>query len=210
MDRIWKFTWKAAVVLLTLQIATVSAIRYFTTSGGAPEFILSNAFANPFLGIHVASGVIALLIGPLQFVGRVRAQFPAFHRFTGRTYVGACAIGAPSGFMLAIGTNAGPLAGSGFALAALLWPVFTYAGVRAAIDGRFAPHREWMIRSYAITANAITLRLMLPLAGVMGIDFFAAYGVIAWLGWVTNLVVAEIYLRRSRGPTASEARFATA
>ena len=210
MDRIWTFTWKAAVVLLTLQIAAVSALRYFTTSGGAPEFILGNAFASPFLVIHVAAGVVALLIGPLQFVGRIRAQIPVFHRFIGRTYVGACAIGAPSGFMLAIGTNAGPVAGAGFAVAAVLWPIVTYAGVRAAIEGRFATHREWMIRSYAITANAITLRLMLPAAGVMGFDFFAAYGVIAWLGWITNLVLAEIYIRRSRGSITIERRLATA
>ena len=208
--RIWTITWKAAVVLLTLQVAAVSALRYLTGSEAAPEFILGNAFANPFLVIHVTAGVVALLIGPLQFVGRIRAQVPGIHRFIGRTYVGACAIGAPSGFMLAIGTNAGPVAGAGFAIAALLWPVFTYLGVQAAIEGRFAEHRQWMIRSYAITANAITLRLMLPLAGVMGFDFFAAYGVIAWLGWITNLAFTEIYLHRTPGSTKSEVTLATA
>ena len=208
--RIWTIVWKVALVLLTLQVAAVSALRYFTGSEAAPEFILGNAWANAFLVIHVAAGVVALLIGPLQFVRRIRAQFPAFHRAIGRTYVGACAIGAPSGFMLALGTNAGPIAGTGFAVAALLWPIFTYLGVRAAIEGQFVTHREWMIRSYAITANAITLRLMLPLAGVMGFDFFAAYGVIAWLGWITNLVLAEIHLRRTRGSVMIERRLATA
>ena len=100
--RIWTIVWKVALVLLTLQVAAVSALRYFTGSEAAPEFILGNAWANAFLVIHVAAGVAALLIGPLQFVRRIRAQFPAFHRAIGRTYVGACAIGAPSGFMLAI------------------------------------------------------------------------------------------------------------
>lgn len=202
--------WRAAIVLLTLQVAAVSALRYFTASGEAPEFILSNAFANPFLVIHVAGGIVALLVGPLQFVRGIRAKMPALHRATGRIYVGTCAIGAPAGFMLAIGTEAGPIAGTGFAVAALLWPLFTFLGVRAAIERRLAEHREWMIRSYAITANAITLRLMLPLAGVLGFDFFAAYSVIAWISWIANLVLAETYLRRTRVFRIAETRLATA
>jgi hypothetical protein len=208
--RIWTITWKAAVVLLTLQVAAVSALRYFTANETAPEFILSNVFANPFLVIHVAGGVVALLIGPFQFVSRIRANMPAIHRATGRIYVGACAIGAPAGLMLAMGTNAGPVAGAGFAIAAVLWPVFTYLGVRAAIERRFTEHREWMIRSYAITSNAITLRLMLPLAGALGFDFMPAYTVIAWLSWMTNLALIEIYLRRTRSSTTTAVRLATA
>lgn len=190
--------FQIALVLLTLQVAAVSTLRYFSASGGVPEFILANAFANPFLVIHVAAGVLALLIGPLQFVRRIRTRMPAVHRMIGRTYVGACALGAPSGFMLAIGTQAGPVAATGFAVGALLWPIFTYLGVKAAIEQRFSEHREWMIRSYALMANAITLRLMLPAAGWMGLDFFASYSVIAWLGWITNLAIAEIYLRQTR------------
>ena len=171
---------------------------------------LGNEFANPFLIIHVVSGAVALLIGPLQFVRLIRARTPAVHRAIGRIYVGACAIGAPSGFMLAIGTNAGPIAGAGFAMAGVLWPAFTYFGVRAAIERRFPDHREWMIRAYAIVANAITLRLMLPLAGALRFEFFAADQVIAWLGWITNLLLAEIYLRRTRGSTMTEGRLAAA
>jgi uncharacterized membrane protein len=200
--------WRAAIALLTLEIAIVSSLRYFTNSEPAPPPILANAFAHPFLIIHVVGGVTALLLGPLQFVKRIRERMPALHRASGRIYVGACAIGAPAGFMLAIGTVAGPVAATGFAIPALLWPVFTYLGVRAAIDRRFDEHRKWMLRSYAITANAITLRLMLPMAGFLGFEFMPAYRVIAWLGWITNLALMEIYLRRRKMPTTTEARLA--
>ena len=63
---------------------------------------------------------------------------------------------------------------------------------------------------YAITSNAITLRLMLPLAGALGFDFMPAYTVIAWLSWMTNLALFEIYLRRTRGSTTTAVRLATA
>jgi uncharacterized membrane protein len=193
---------KALVVLLSVEIAVVSALRYFTASEPPPPPILANAFARPFLLVHVIGGVTALLVAPVQFVRRVRTRWPALHRATGRVYVGACAIGAPSGLMLALGTTAGPVAATGFAIPALLWPAFTWLGWRAAVEGRFADHRDWMLRSYAITATAITLRLMLPAAALLGLDFLPAYRAISWLAWSTNLALFEYSIRRTRAGTA--------
>lgn len=190
---------RAAIVLLTVQIATVSLLKYLTENGGAPPPILGNAFANPFLVVHVIAGVIALVIGPLQFVRRIRERRPMVHRATGMVYVAATIVSAPAGLVLALGTTAGPVAGSGFALLALLVSLFTFLGLRAALEGRFSDHREWMLRSYAMTAAAITLRLMLPASAFLGFEFLPAYRVIAWLSWMTNLGIVELYIRRARG-----------
>ena len=160
---IWSAAWRGIVVLLIVEIAVVSLLRYVTGGDTPPPPIAANAFAHPFLVIHVVASVIALLVGPLQFVRRLRTRRPALHRATGYVYITACAIGAPAGFMIALGTTSGPLAASGFATAALLWAAFTWRGLRAAVDRRFAEHREWMLRSWAMTAAAITLRLMLAL-----------------------------------------------
>jgi uncharacterized membrane protein len=212
MDRRLAFStiWRGAIVLLTVEIAIVSSLRYLTGGEEPPPPILANAFANPFLVAHVATGVIALLLGPLQFVRRVRSRRPALHRATGMIYAAACAVAAPAGLMLALGTFAGPAAGAGFAIPALLLPVFTYFGLRAAMERRFAEHREWMIRSYALVATAITLRLMLPASGLLGFDFVPAYQVIAWLSWTTNLALAEYHIRRTRVSTAGYGTLATA
>ena len=201
--------WRAGLVLLAVQIAAVSIARYFTEFAEAPPPLLANAFANPFLSLHVAGGVIALLLGPLQFATRVRARRPAFHRLTGRLYCVACAIGAPAGLMLALGTVSGPIAGASFAILALLWAAFTLLGLRAAIARRIDEHREWMLRSYAMAAAAITLRLMLPAAGLLGFGFLEAYVVIAWLSWLANLAGVELYIRRRRLVPAAPATLAT-
>lgn len=192
--------WRAAIVLLSLQIAAVSILRYLAQSEPAPPPILANAFADPFLAIHVVGGVIALLVGPLQFVRRIRARRPALHRATGLVFVAACAAAAPSGFVLALGTTAGPAAGAGFALLALLLAVFAGLGLRSALERRFAEHREWMLRAYALVAAAITLRLMLPASALLGFDFLEAYRVIAWLSWTMNLALVEAHIRRTRAP----------
>jgi hypothetical protein len=100
---IYSAAWRALVILLTVEIAAVSALRYFTGSEPGPPPVLANAFAKPFLIIHVIGGVTALVVGPIQFARQVRARWPQVHRLTGRLYVAACAIGAPAGFMLALG-----------------------------------------------------------------------------------------------------------
>ncbi len=60
---------------------------------------------------------------------------------------------------------------------------------------RFVQHREWMIRSFALTFAAVTLRLYLPLAALLSIDFVDAYRALSFLCWVPNRVVVEFYLR---------------
>lgn len=202
---IYSTGWRAVVVLLTLEIAFVSVVRYFTGGEAPPPPIVANAFARPFLILHVAGGVTALVLAPLQFVGAIRTRWPAFHRAIGQVCVLACLFGAPAGFMLALGTTAGPVAATGFAIAAMLWALFTCLGWRAAVERRFGAHREWMLRAYAVVSTAITLRLMLPAAGLLGLEFYPAYRVIAWLSWMTNLVLFEAYIRRSRASGAARA-----
>lgn len=199
LSQIYSAAWRAAVVLLSVEIAAVSALRYFTGSEAPPPPILANAYAQPFLIIHVVGGVIALLVGPLQFVRRIRMRRPAFHRATGRIYVLACAIAAPSGFVLALGTTAGPVVAVGFAIPAILCASFTWLGWRAVMERRFGDHADWMLRSYAVIATAITLRLLIPASAYLDFDFLAAYRVNSWLAWIINLVLVEYAIRRSRG-----------
>jgi hypothetical protein len=68
-------------------------------------------------------------------------------------------------------------------------------GWRAAMRRRLVEHRRWMIRSWALTLAAVTLRLyMLALPGMSSpLD---AYRAISFLCWVPNLIAAELYLRR--------------
>ena len=207
---IYSVAWRAALALLTVEIAIVSALRYLAGVEPPPPPIAANAFATPFLVLHVAGGVAALLVGPLQFVRRIRTRRPAFHRAAGRIYILACAVAAPAGFALALGATAGPVAGTGFAVQAVLWGLFTGLGWRAAVERRFADHREWMLRSYALTAAAITLRLMLPASAFLGLEFVPAYRAIAWLAWTVNLALVEYHIRRNRGSAAPRTGFAEA
>jgi hypothetical protein len=53
-----------------------------------------------------------------------------------------------------------------------------------------------MLRSYALTFAAVTLRIWLaPLALLFG-DFEAGYRVVAWFCWVPYLLVIEAVIRK--------------
>jgi predicted membrane protein DUF2306 len=57
-------------------------------------------------------------------------------------------------------------------------------------------HRRWMVRNFALTFAAVTLRLWIPMSFAAGIPFEIAYPAIAWLCWVPNLLLPEYYLNR--------------
>jgi uncharacterized membrane protein len=148
--------------------------------------------------VHVFASVLALALGPFQFSSRLRAKRPALHRWTGRLYLGVgVLVGGLAALYLAPFAFGGPVARLGFGTLAAAW---LYTGARAYFSirgGAVADHRRWMARNYALTLAAVTLRLYIPLSVVAGIEFSAAYAVIAWLCWVPNLAVAEW---RSRSP----------
>jgi predicted membrane protein DUF2306 len=183
--------------LLCVALALVS-YRYLLGAGAVPPVIASNLFKNPWLLVHVAGAATALLVGPVQFSSTLRARFRRLHRWIGRTYAVSCLIGGAGGFALALGASTGPVSTIGFGSLAVLWILTTVLAWRRAMQRRFVAHRVWMIRSFALTFAAVTLRLYLPIASLLAIPFVDAYRAISFLAWVPNLLLVELYLRARR------------
>jgi hypothetical protein len=194
--------WPGAIAfgLMTLLSAYV-AIHGLSYLAGtqAPPVVEDNGMGMRMLMVHAGAAGVALLLGPLQFLEVIRKRARTLHRWIGRTYLLACLIGGVSGGLLAPFTAAGPIAASGFLLLALIWLWVTALGWRAAaIKRNYDEHKNWMIRSFALTLAAVTLRLYLPAAMIAGLEFVAAYQWIAWLAWVPNLAIAEAWIASRR------------
>lgn len=183
--------------LLAIGIALFS-YRYLVGSSLASPDILANAFARPFLALHVLGAATALLVGPFQFIARFRTRRSGLHRLVGRVYVAACLLGAVAGFPLALGSTAGPVAAGGFGALSVCWFAATWLGLRHAMARRFEQHRLWMLRSWAMTFAAVTLRLFLPIIPFTGMSFVEGYRFISWACWLFNLAVLELWLRAGR------------
>ena len=182
------------LLMLGSLFIAVFSYRYLLPRPLIPPNIGANLMVKPWIFVHAGAASTALLLGPFQFIARLRAARPKLHRWMGRTYVVACLAGGVSGLLLAAGCRAGPIAQAGFGLLAVCWLVANVQAWRLALAGRYAEHRRWMVRSFAMTFGAVTLRLYLPIAPMLGYDFMAAYVAISWLAWVPNLMVAELYL----------------
>jgi uncharacterized membrane protein len=154
------------------------------------------------LGIHVACGVLALLVGPFQFARRLRRRFVRTHRVSGVVYVAAATGLAGSGLVLAPTAYTGPVAVSGFLLLGVGTLFTTWTALRMVLAHRYAEHRRWMIRSFSLIWAGVMLRVEVPLyqglsaLGVVDFSFETAYAGIAWLCWVPNLLLAIWFTRR--------------
>ena len=150
------------------------------------------------LVVHAVSASVALLIGPWQFLQTIRQRRPWLHRYGGRLYAAAVLIAWMASIPIALHAETGTVASIGFLALGVAWVAATAVAVVFILRRRIAQHRRWMIRSYALTAAAITLRVYLGLSGALDIPFAEAYPAIAWLCWVPNLLIAEIALQHSR------------
>lgn len=169
-----------AGTLLCAGIAIYS-MRYLLGNNSGPEIIMQNFFRAPWLAIHVAGATLALLVGPFQFMRRIRQRRPALHRWMGRLYAVGCIVGGIAGLVLAFGASSGPITTAGFGLLAAVWLATTSQAWRTAVQRRFVDHRAWMIRSFALTCAAVTLRIYVPLLLIFPIPFVNGYRAISFL-----------------------------
>lgn len=183
----------ALVYLLAFLVALFS-YRYVVDLPPVPDVIASNRYRPFWLVLHAGFASTALLVGAVQFSAVVRQRRPSVHRWVGRLYVVSCIIGAASGLVLAIGTSAGRVAAIGFGGLAVAWFITTSLGLQHALTRQFASHRRWMIRSWALTLAAVTLRIYIPLFEILDLPELPAYRAISFLCWVPNLLIAEIML----------------
>jgi len=173
---------------------------------------------------HVLFGSIALATAVLQIWPWFRRAHPAWHRRAGRLYVfGGVLPAGLTALVVGFFTPFGPVAASSNVLLALLWLAFTVTGWRKARDRRYADHRRWMVRSFALTASIITNRIwgavgFIALSPQLDTTFhgderlfsWTLAGLSTWLGWTLPLLAAEWWLQRGRGrsrvPTGTEIR----
>ncbi|KQO31628.1 hypothetical protein ASF10_21700 [Flavobacterium sp. Leaf82] len=153
-------------------------------------------FYYPIFYAHVFSAIFVLLAGFFQFSSVLLKRFPATHRNIGKFYVFVVLfLSAPSGLFIGLFANGGLYSKISFVSLSILWFYFTLKGFTAIKNKNIAQHKAFMLRSFALTFSAITLRfwkvILVYLFHPAPMD---VYQIIAWLGWIPNLLIVEYYL----------------
>lgn len=152
--------------------------------------------------MHFIGGAVALGIGWTQFLKKLRSQNLSLHRKFGYAYVITIAlVSSPAAFYMALYANGGFNNVLGFGMMATCWFLFTVMAFLKIRNRQIDAHERWMIRSFALTLGAVTLRVFMPLMIISGIPEKEAYQAIAWFSWVPNLFVAEWIIQKKYLPT---------
>lgn len=147
---------------------------------------------------HISSSLIVLFLGIFQFIPVLLKSLPRLHRMMGKGYILlVLCISAPSGFVMALYANGGIWTKVSFSLISMLWFAFTLQAYLKIRNKNIQAHTAFMIRSYALTLSALTLRtyvVILPHFFIL--HSTEMYTLISWLSWIPNLIVAEILIRK--------------
>ncbi len=160
------------------------------------QWVINNDVWRIAFFVHVLTSLFLVLAGFTQFLSP--SKFSSVHRFAGRVYV--CILlflSGPAGFFMSLYANGGVSSRIAFTLLSILWIYFTARAWIEIKKRNYATHENFMIRSYALTLSALTLRawkfIIVLLFHPHPMD---GYMIAAWLGWIPNLLIAEWIIRR--------------
>jgi hypothetical protein len=151
-------------------------------------------FFYPVLGklmVHALGGATALILGALQFSTRLRHRHPGIHRLCGRYYVAGVLVAAPIAAYLSFTHGIRTMA-TETTVQSALWALTTVMALRAACKRNFVVHRQWAMRSYAVTLIFVISRVILALPWAPTTDIGAER--LSWTLVVCALVVPQLII----------------
>jgi uncharacterized membrane protein len=202
MNKSSVFALRILMVIFAIGVATY-ALVYFRFEKMSLMFSKSEALLQDMLWktmfyAHIGFGAIALAIGSFQFFPNFRNKFLNLHKKIGIIYVFAVFLSGIAGLYIAFFATTGAFAGLGFGFLAVLWLYTDWKAYQTIKNRQITQHQIFMIRNYALTLAAVTLRIYLGIfVGWQQIPFNEAYPFIAWGCWIPNLIIAEVVIKSS-------------
>jgi uncharacterized membrane protein YozB (DUF420 family) len=196
-----KRAWLVPTAIITLGLIPIlaNALRRVALAMGSASSAVEAAppLTLPVL-LHIVGATVFVIFGALQFSARLRRR--SWHRKAGRVLLAVGLVTSLSGLWLtALRSISGDssellflfrlLAGLGMALSIVLG----FAAIRRRDIKR---HRAWMIRAVAIGLGAGTQVLTLGFGEAIFGKTELSVALLNGAGWVINLAVAELAIRR--------------
>jgi len=187
--RLWITCLLSALALLALWFIITSALPYLK---------LSQAHYGPYfwprrwgLALHIAGGVTALTVGLVQLWLGLTNRVASLHRALGKLYVGVIAVASIAGFYLSLTIPGNAPYAAGLFFLCVAWVVTTSMAVLAIRRRNLIQHRQWMMRSYAVTFAFVTFRLGVDALASQGLSRGDAQVIMAWACWAIPLMLLE-------------------
>lgn len=155
------------------------------------ESVLLNLYWKTGFHMHIVFGALALFIGWVQFIPALRHKSLNTHRIIGKTYIFSVLLSSIAGISSSFFANGGTAVFLGLFTVGWIWFITALLGYKYAREQKISLHKDMMMYNYAATFGGVTLRIWLPLLLNYSGDFNWSYGIVAWLSWIPNLMVAH-------------------
>lgn len=186
------FLMLAFVTLVGLFFIVVAALPYFRLD---PDNFRTYWPRRWWLLAHIATGIVALMTGPVQLWLGLTDRRPALHRSLGMTYLTAIVISSMTAYYLAVKTDGGVVFGSGLAGLATAWLITSGLAFVSIRRHLVEQHKEWMIRSYVVTTAFVTFRLLFAALPPASLSLPERLGIASWACWAVPLLITEACLQ---------------
>jgi hypothetical protein len=167
----------------------------FALLPGKPDFIKASIAWKVGFYTHAIFGGLGLLTGWTQFIPKIRATKLKLHRQTGKIYVVSVFVSSIAGIGVGVFATGGMIAAAGFIILGVVWFYTTYKAYTTILTGDVVKHEMWMIYSYSACFSAVTLRVWMPVTGLIFEEFVTGYRIVAWLCWLPNILVASLIIK---------------
>lgn len=153
---------------------------------------------------HIIPGLVFVISGPFQFMQKIRARYPKWHRAGGRLFLISGGIIGITALVMSFAVPA--IGGVNQVVATVLFSLFflysLFKAFRQVLQHKIASHREWVIRAYSIGMAVVTIRIIngifFATSGITGLTPHEFFGIGFWIGFVLHLILAEFWIVKTR------------
>jgi uncharacterized membrane protein len=194
------------VVMVLLAISFLLSLGFFL-GFALPYLALEDEVLKRFDGrqlwiiTHVATGSVALLIGPFQLWMGITGNKKPLHRQLGMIYLITIGISSLSSFYLAATNQVTWVFGAGLAGLGLAWVITSSLAYIAVRRHLYQQHMEWMIRSYVVTLGFVFFRIFVGVTGAFEVGtLLERLSAASWFCWAVPLLVTEAIIQWKKMP----------
>jgi uncharacterized membrane protein len=205
MRNLYTISWQIILICFFILMLNIT-LKYISFDPDVAFLQIKQTEVNtvsPYLFIfyvHVCTAIFTLLAGFTQFNNYILRSRTRIHKIIGKLYViVVLVLAAPSGFFIGLFANGGFYSKVSFVVLSILWFYFTLKAFLFIKKREIAAHKAFMLRSYALAFSAITLRLWkVILVYLFHPAPMDVYQIIAWLGWIPNLLLIEYVIFKQK------------
>ena len=198
-----KATIKTQYPIIVLSILTGILICYYVITRAFPMLIPTEEVYGPYFFSrvfwvfpHIVLGIIATIIGPFQFIPKIRNKYLKIHRQLGRVYIISTVLSGISGMYMAITSDVNLPYAVGLFMLGVTWVTSSTLAFVSIKNKKVDLHKDWMIRSYVITFAFVSFRFVEDI--LMALEIGTRVDVLtlmSWACWAIPLFIAEVFIQ---------------